>query len=320
MISKMNSLLTVVAGLSLLAGCAGRPESDGVKTRAFPMVEVPGMITDPGERLEYMTQHYWDAFFEGDGPTDSSFVLGVAHDELERSLSGFIGLVDRLPMASARLKLGALFAGIEERQAADTSSLVYLLMTEMVSRYLYDPNSPLRSEDLYLPFVEGLASSRFTSEDRRPGYEFEARMCRLNPYGSVAPDFRFKDIAGRVHSLHGVKADYTMLFFSNPGCRSCRDIVDAIEAAPFTDRLIAEGRLSVVNVYIDEDVAAWKEYASAYPADWVSGYDYGQRINSDGLYYVRAIPSLYLLDSDKRVLYKDVPVERALYFLDNLTN
>ena len=32
---------------------------------------------------------------------------------------------------------------------------------------------------------------------------------------------------------------------------------------------------------------------------------------------MRAIPSLYLLDAEKRVLMKDAPVEKVLQYLDN---
>ena len=312
--------LAVLGCMLLLVSCGGRRTATAPAYRAFPLPDVPAMISDMQERQEYIAAHYWDGFFEGEWPTDSAHVLGVGDAELEQNISAFIMFLEELPMDRAQSEVARLFGRIEEKQAADTASLVYLRMTELVSKYLYDPNSPLRSEDFYLPFVEGMAGSRFTDDARRAGYEFELRMCRMNPYGSVAPDFGFRDIKGRTGSLHGVRADYTLLFFSNPGCNYCREIIEQIESRPYIDGMIADGTLAIVNIYIDGEIEKWKEYAPIYPDNWINAYDFAQVINSDQLYFVRAIPSIYLLDAEKRVIYKDAPLERVLRFFDNLTD
>lgn len=313
-------LLPALCCVLLLVSCADRNSSREVRIRPFPLPEAPGMITDMLERQEYLTGHYWDGFFEGEWPTDSAHVLGIADAEVEQNISTFILLLEGQPMDKAQADVRRLFDMIEQKQAADTSSLVYLRMTELVSKYLYDPNSPVRSEDYYLPFVEGMAKSRFTDDARRAGYEFELRMCRMNPCGSKVPDFGFRDIGGRSSTLYAVDAEYTMLFFSNPGCNYCRDIIDEIESRPYIDALIADGTLAIVNIYIDGEVDKWKAYAPIYPDNWINAYDYAQVINSDRLYFVRAIPSLYLLDRGKRVIYRDAPLERVLRFLDDITD
>lgn len=82
--------------------------------------------------------------------------------------------------------------------------------------------------------------------------------------------------------------------------------------------LVASGRLAVVNIYIDDELDKWREYASVYPKDWYNGYDQSYLIRSDITYNVRAIPSLYVLDSEKRVVMKDAPAEVVLPYLDNL--
>ena len=289
----MKRILAVIAVVLLSVACGGTNERTEVKTRPFPLPEAPGMITDMLERQEYLTAHYWDSFFEGDWPTDSAYVLGVPDEEVEKNISAFIMLLDGLPMDTARENVARLFSKIEGKQAADTSSLVYLRMTELVSKYLYDPNSPLRSEDYYLPFVEGMAKSRFTDD--------------------------FRDLSGRSSTLYAVDADYTMLLFSNPGCNYCRSIIDEIGSRPYVDGLIADGSLAIVNIYIDGEVDKWREYAPIYPENWINAYDYAQSINNEGLYFVRAIPSIYLLDGEKRVIYKDAPLETVLAFFDNLT-
>ena len=60
--------------------------------------------------------------------------------------------------------------------------------------------------------------------------------------------------------------------------------------------------------------------AGEYPSGWYNGYDFRRVMNDGSLYYVRAIPSLYLLDAGKRVIMKDAPTERVLAFLENAIN
>lgn len=314
----MKKLLYISLCLLALISCGGGAQKQKVQPlKAFPLPEVPSVFQTGEQRQEYVMQHYWDAFFAADGRCDTSAVLGVATADVESSLAGFIQFLDNFPMEQAQSFVDRFFHKMEAKQAADTSSHMYLLMSEMVARYLYDPNSPYRNEDYFLPFVKGLAASAMTPEAYRAGYVFEARMCAMNPYGSTAPDFSFTDLGGRTHRMSDVKADYTVLFFSNPGCGACRDIIDQLTQMPWLDPLIAMGKIAVVNIYIDEELDKWREYAPSYPSNWHTGYDHRLIIRSDELYNVRAIPSLYLLDSEKHVIMKDAPTEKVLSFLDN---
>ena len=70
----------------------------------------------------------------------------------------------------------------------------------------------------------------------------------------------------------------------------------------------------MLNIYPDEDLQAWYDYLDNYPKDWICGYDPDQVIRSDTRYWLRAIPSLYLLDDEKRVVLKDAPPEKVLVY------
>ena len=80
---------------------------------------------------------------------------------------------------------------------------------------------------------------------------------------------------------------------------------------PDIEMRLASREIAVVNVYIDEDIAAWLSYEHNYPRSWFSGYDAAGIIRADLLYNVRAIPSLYLLDAEKRIVLKDAPTARV---------
>lgn len=317
----------LLAGLCILAFSCNQPrKADSSKDsdiRSFPHTEIPSMVnSDPVLRISYLAEHWWDKFFAGSGRTDSARIMGVSKEEVEQNMSAYLGALHLLPVDKAQKYVAGFFSSLETACRKDSlhTEAAYEQLTDIACKYFYDPNSPLRSEDLYLPFVDGLTRSSLTSKAKLPGYRFELEKCRMNPYGTVVPDFGFKDAKMRTQRLHQIEAQYTMLFFSNPGCQSCKDIIDQIQSRTYIDSLIENGILAIVNVYIDGEVDKWLDYEPNYPRNWLNGYDPSGIINEGELYYVRAIPSLYLLDSQKRVIMKDAPVERVLEFFDNMIN
>ena len=295
-----------------LLSCGPRRQAATAYPCDFPTVQIPSVYTSVEERIEYSADHWWDGFFALDGPVDSAMVLGVRKGDVEQALANYIAVLDRVPLGEARGCMEKLFRDISTKQRADPTKRLYTVMTGMVGKYLYDPNSPLRDEDYYQPFVAGMAASDLTSDAMRTACRYEAMVCSMNPRGSVAPDFCITRRNGSVFRLHQVRADWTVLFFSNPGCHACQEIIDALTGDDGVVEMVRDGRLAVVNVYIDEDIDAWRKYEPAYPREWHCGYDASHTIREDVLYSVRAIPSLYLLDSDKRVILKDAPTEKVL--------
>lgn len=352
----MTQTIRILALFSLLAlvACGGgnqsRPQAEGSEPadlpaeeavaseepavepadlHPFPLISIPMVYDgDPEAEAVYVMEHYWDAFFNGEGSTTPASILGVRDGDFEQALANYIALLQNqklqatpdspAPLVKARKSVKTFFEKLERKAKSEPDSHLYLRVTEIVSRYLFDPNSPMRDEDLYLPFVEEAEKSTLTSEEMRPAYKYEAEQCRTNSFGQTVPDIKYCDAKGHKGTLYSVKADYTMLFFSNPGCTACKEIVNEIISRGYTERQIAEGRLAIVNIYIDEEVSKWRDYVGNYPSSWISGYDYTFNLRSSGVFDIRAIPSLYLLDSKKRVIMKDAVTENVLSYLDKI--
>ncbi len=320
MVNDMRRLLFIVSSLFILfsaVSCGNGGKSSGTESavRSMPPAPaVPSFVSGPAERAEYLVSHYWKAFFDTTRRwrCDSSYVMGVPKAEAESGVGMYVTLLEEsTDRAFGRKELARLFASAEACEAADTSSNALEFFVEMMAKYLYDPNSPVRDEDLYQPFVAALSASPFAGE-RQPVYEYEARMCSRNAVGTPAADIVFTGLDGRRRSLYSVKAERTLLFFTNPGCPACREIISLLREDGRITALLKEGRLAVVAVYIDQEIDQWKAYAGDYPSEWLSGYDQDFRIRSESSYHVRAIPSLYLLDRDKTVLLKDAPKEKVM--------
>ena len=211
-----------------------------------------------------------------------------------------------------------VFSLSEAYSQAHPASGMLLRLGDLLRKYLYDPSSPVRDEECYLSFITRLCASPLAESSMVPSYEWERNICLLNRPGSPAPDFAFTDLRGQVKTLYGIRSEYTVLIFGNPDCTACKDLVVQMESSPAVAELGASGRLKVVDIFIDREVDQWKARVADYPAAWINGYDHTFTIRDDILYNVRAVPSMYLLDKDKRVIFKDVPPEILLTYLSML--
>lgn len=317
---KKTVYLAIVILMATISSCAdaGKKAVEPL-VRTFPQIQLPSML-EGEQRVDYVAEHFWDRFLsqEGDFLCDSLTVAGVKADEFEGNFATWIGILGNMDAARALSCIDRLFPRLETTEQADSCSNIFSRFSSLMEKYLYDPNSPYRNEDLYGHYAGKLASSELTDPLLKPSYEYTAGLCALNRAGSPAADFRYVDAGGRSHRLYDNKADYTLLFFSNPDCSACKEIIAQLRSIGKLDSLIENGNLAVVNVYIDEDIAAWKAFSGQYPKNWSSGYDPEFSIRESISYNVRAIPSLYLLDAEKKVIMKDAPQEKVLGFINSM--
>ena len=268
----------------------------------FRTVTPPAYMTRE-EQMEYMQEHYWDKF-------DFADTLFIARADTTDMLRAYAAYVGRFVNPAD----GAPVRRLMQRAGVSRPMMDYFVM--LAERVLHDPNSPLRSDELYIPVLEAQLASPFYDEYERLVPQYDLELAQRNRIGHVASDFHYTTASGRRSSLYATKADYTLLYINNPGCPMCRDIQQAIERSQLLSTMIAERRLVVLAVYPDRDLAEWHKHPL--PSAWISGYDEGCVIEQQRLYDLRAIPSLYLLDSVKRVLVKDsTSVEEIEYLLGN---
>ena len=313
---KISNLILILP-LVFTIGCREK-KAEQFTALPFPDVMVPAVINTQNEAAEYLAEHWWDRLTDPERgyPCDSVLISGVSRSDVEQKFANWTVILGAVSYDHAVKSVRHLFDKVVSCEKKDTASNVFEAMTEIVQKYLYDPNSPMRNEDFYGPYVERLSQCELVDEGMRQAYVFDANMCALNRTGTKAADFRFSERNGKTRRLYDVKADNIILFFSNPGCKACLDIINTLKSMPVVAEGIASGRLAVLNIYIDEDLKAWREYMPIYPEEWINGYDPNYVIRTDVLYNVRAIPSLYLLDKDKRVIMKDTPEARLFDWLE----
>ena len=322
----------IAAAALVMAACNGgntqKSENDNVKAKAersmkalpFPDVQVPSVISSQQEIVEYLAQNYWNGITEPSREylCDSLYVSGVEKSVVEQKFADWTYILNNASLDIALKSVEKLYDRVLSCEKSNPQSNVFETFVSLAQKYFYDANSPLRNEELYLPFVSRYASYEGLMDVERKKYEREARLCALNRLGTKATDFRFCDKRGKIRNLYSIDAEMTLVFFSNPGCGACKEIMNVLKEDATISSLIRNGVMKVLNIYIDEDLEAWRSYMPIYPEEWYNAFDPDLSIRNDETYNIRAIPSLYLLDKEKNVLMKDVPENVLFNYLVSL--
>ena len=321
---RISRLALLLSALLLVQACFSRQGKTSLEgeVRKFPVTRVPEMLSSPQEQFEYLVMHYWDAFTDTAGRgfrMDSLHIDGVDRDAVEKEVGTYSTLLRQLPIQTARGCLEHLAERLICKETACPSSNAFEQLRPFIDSYVNDPNSPVRYEEAYRGYALAMAECPLLDEVVRGLYARQASLALLNATGTVASDFTFIDLKGRTRSLHSLRSPLTLLVFGNPVCTACKELTEAL-SIPFTEELIKSGKLLVVDVYIDEDIDTLFSSAKDFPTDWTIGYDPYGILRGDSLYYIRAIPSMYLLGPDKTVILRDTTTEGIIGYLEQTQN
>lgn len=266
---------------------------------SFPFPEIPAMLTQPEERKAYLLEHYWDRFNFG----DTTLV-----NNREVTEQGFVNQISLLADGATPEKVireslkNWCSQFMPEAQARQ-------VMMQLADDYLYNPNSPFYNEGLYGVYLETMLEVLPEEDARRSSFDFKLRLLRRNKVGDKATDFSYYLPDGQKKSLvaTSTRGNRLLLVFYDPECESCHEILREMTADASLAEAVKAGRVTVLAVYTEGNQEAWRKGLADMPEGWIIGTD-RQKVQEEALYDLKAMPSLYLLDGQKRVLLKDAPL------------
>lgn len=168
--------------------------------------------------------------------------------------------------------------------------------------------SPRHKEEVYIEYLQHLLRMPDLSEEDRTRAEYYLKMARKNRIGTVATDFSFTTREGRRMKLSQFEAENLVLVFYDPACPHCGGILERLYQNPRLQQAIAVGKARVLAVYTEGNRKLWKETKGEMPMEWTIAID-ESKIVERNLYDISAMPMVYLLDKDKRVIIKDAKIE-----------
>lgn len=259
----MKNLFPVLF-LVFLVACGGDRKAKPMAEQpfVFRLPEIPSYYTNADERARYLFTHYWDNFDFKD-----TVLYKKNKDKMEQAFADYIFLFRQVPLPDVEQSVNSLL------RCAQGDSALFTRFTGLFEHYLYDPNSPYRNDEYYIPVLQTIIAIDSVSELVKIRPRVQLDLALKNRLGQQATNINFMPVSGKPGSLYNINTDYVILFFYNPGCEACRAITEQMRDSERIGNLIRSKKLTVLAVYPDRDLKLWRQYRDAFPAGWINSYD-----------------------------------------------
>lgn len=190
---------------------------------------------------------------------------------------GFVNFIDLLPRFSKKTAEKGIEAFCQKAFANEKAKEKF---ESLIDHYYDDPQSPMRNDRVYLLFLARMAENPAFSEAEKERLNFKIKSTDKNLPGDVALDFTFQDKSGKEHKLSDYKGQRTIIYFYDPECDNCHRITE------WLSKQTIPAEIAFLNVLADDKIT--------------------------NLYSIRATPTIFLLDTDNKVILKDCTAEELM--------
>ncbi|MDR2292547.1 MAG: redoxin domain-containing protein [Prevotellaceae bacterium] len=119
--------------------------------------------------------------------------------------------------------------------------------------------------------------------------------------GKTSPDLLLPMPDGkRYESIHGLTANYIVLYFYDTDCGHCKEETPRIKTV--YDKYKNELGLEVYAVYVQTDEQKWLDFIDKNKLDWINVWDPYRTGNIYNTFNTATTPQIYLLDKNKKIL------------------
>ena len=165
------------------------------------------------------------------------------------------------------------------------------------------------ADDIYLS-----GKADWTTKEWQDNLRKEGDRIRPNLIGAKGHDLVMNTYNGIYASLYDLKKDFVILYFWEPNCGHCKESTPKLKT--YYDKAKSQG-VEVFTVCTQTDRAKWEEYIQENKLNWINGWDPQRLTRYDYYYNVTATPAVFILDKDKKIIAKKLPVESIESFIDN---
>lgn len=275
------------------ADSPGAEETGVCSALELPLPDVPEEMTDHVERADFVMAHFWDGMNFSDTLRSHDTVF------MERNVVNFMSLFSH---GSER---GCSQGICELLDKAVTDSSAFGIVSDIMERYLNDPNSPMRNEGHYILYLEARLKVPGLQQEDRFRTSYRLTTARKNRPGTPAADFVYLDRDGKRHSLRTTAPGQPLLLlFYDPECDHCSQILAQVRKSSIIRERMERGELTVLAVYTEGNRKLWNKTKDSMPRRWIVGCDMDSIVARE-VYDIPAMPVMYLLDGVRRVILKD---------------
>ena len=244
--------------------------------------------------LEFYTQHDFDYYpFEDERLLNSPYYI-------ERLREFCAKLLYMEPSTAGRYATALL-------TKAQISPKTYHVFFDRIEKTFGQQGTPYYNEPIYLEILKNALNYSQLDKEHTLNCQREYNLHTLNLAGNRITDFDVQWSDGSHSKLTDVESDFILLYFQNPDCPECTLIRGYLAENKELNKAIESGKLKVITIYFEHDKNLWERYLKE-KADpnYMHGWDYKGEIDAKNLYDLRAIPYMFLLDKDKKIIKKDL--------------
>ena len=272
----------------------------------MPEFNIPFDSPDP-DSLRWVYSYYHNAqhFFDNISLTDSRLIrtpllynklntfftnVIIPHpDTVIKNMHRIIKMAEPEPEVY-RLVIVYLFNHFRESQVMGHDAVI----VELADNYYLNGGAPWAGE----AFIKDL---------RR-----DTELLRNNIIGKKGVDLTMETFDGMWKSLYDLEAEYTIIYFWEPDCGHCKTATPML--LDLYTRLKSQG-IEVFAVFTQDDREKWINYISENTLTWINVWDPHRQTRFDYYYNVNSTPMAYILDSEKTIIAKKLPVEKIEEFI-----
>lgn len=204
--------------------------------------------------------------------------------------------------------------------ARESREMTQYLLGKFTDKYINPEYMGLEKVFLFLfDKYYSKGDTAWLNEKQRKFIFDRAYSLMANQLGEKAAELEMVDTTGRRVTLSGINSPYTFVTFWDPNCGHCKETVPRIDSI-YRAKWKGQG-VTIVGVNVDEGAnEAWKKLINEDKlTGWVHIYQQAAAKQEEikkglpnyrQLYDVYKTPTMYLLDSEKRIIGKMLSLEQ----------
>jgi thiol-disulfide isomerase/thioredoxin len=262
--------------------------------------------TDSVWIFNYYKAHYWDSFDFSD-----SRILRTPFFEpkLDRYIKSLVVQTPDSLIKDADWIIKKASANEEAK-----SFVVFYLANQ------YENPKTVGTEDLWVHIAEKyyLSGEMGISEESKKRIAEKVNTLKYLLVGKTFPPLALWDQAGKKVSVQGIAASYTIVFFYAPTCGHCKEAAPVLKS--FYEKNKADG-IKVMTVSTEHNMEEWKSFLTTYHLDGlINTFDTMKEFDFNRKFDVVTTPTIYILDKNKKIIARKMPVDQLDDFLNYYKN
>lgn len=262
--------------------------------------------TDSMWVFNYYKAHYWDAFDFSDPRIMNTPFL---EPKMERY---FKNLVVQVPDSIIK------DADLIVKKVSVNKDLKAWTVYYITNQYENPKTVGTEAVWVYMANKYYLSGEMGVSEDVKKRIAEKVATMKDLLVNKTFPALTLTDPAGKKVSVQAIDANYTVLFFFAPTCGHCKEASPVLKA--FYDKNKANG-IKVMAISTEHNIEEWKSFVKTYHLEeLINGYDALNQIDFNRKFDVVTTPTIYILDKNKKIIARKMPVEQIEDFLNYYQN